>query len=206
MAAADFTVRTKRRDPIDLSGAHIPGTSLSNADLARSNFAHANLSQVNFEGSNLREADFREANLTGSNFTGADLTRADLSSAKLEGATLTGSTLDEADLSHASLSDTVIEGLDLSKSKGLEWREFLGSRFNDATVLPDYLVEEDLFAILESAYRRRPWRDEFAGRVKDLLTELAEFERLNKGSLLTSLMMLQAELDIEEQAAGQQDE
>lgn len=206
MSSADLAVRTKRREPIDLSGAHIPGTSLSNADLARSNFSGANLGKVNFEGSNLRETDFREANLTGANFTGADLTWADLSSAKLENATLAGATLDSADLSHAKLSDALIEGLDLSKTKGLEWRQFLESRFNGATVLPDYLIEEDLFAILESVFRRQPWRDEFAGRIKDLLEELAAFPRLAGTSLLMSLMQAQVELDINEKTAGQQDE
>ena len=206
MASADISVRTKSREPIDLSGAHIPGTSLSNADLARSNFSHANLGKVNFEGSNLRETDFREANLTGANFTGADLTRADLSAANLEDATFSGATLDKADLSRANLSDALIEGLDLSESKGLDWRQFLESRFNDVTILPDDLVESDLFAILESAFPRRPWRDEFAGRIKDLLVELAEFQRSANGSILTSLMLVQAEMDMEEKDAGQQDE
>ena len=206
MASAESTVRTKRREPIDLSGAHIPGTSLSNADLARSNFFDANVSQVNFEGSNLREADFRQANLTGAKFTGADLTGADLSFAKLEGAVLAGTTLDEADLSHARISDALIEGLDLSKTKGLEWRQFLESRFDGATVLPDYLVEEDLFVILESAVPSQPWRGEFAGRIKDLLAELARLQSSLGDSLLVSLMRMQAELDLEEKDAGRHDE
>jgi hypothetical protein len=206
MASVDPTVRTKRREPIDLSGAHIPGTSLSNADLAGSNFSHANLSKVNFEESNLRGSDLREANLSETNFTGADLSNADLSSANLESATLTRSTLDHADLSHANLSGAVIEGLDLSHTKGLQWRQFLDSCFDDATSLPDNLVEDELFVILEDVYRRRPWRAEFSGRLKDLLMELAGFERLANGSILMSLRMIHAQLDMEEKDAGHEDE
>jgi len=192
MASAERSARTKRREPIDLSGAHIPGMSLSHADLAGSNFSRANLTEVNFQGSNLRGADFREANLTKANLTGADLRGANLTFATLEGSALTGATLDEVDLSNAKLFGALIEGLDLSKAKGLEWAQVLDAHLDEATVLPDYLEEEALFRLLEQAYPRRPWRDEFSGRVKDLLVELVALGKSANGSTLFHLRLIRA--------------
>ncbi|MCH9020711.1 MAG: pentapeptide repeat-containing protein [Proteobacteria bacterium] len=202
MASAEPTVRTKRREPIDLSGAHIPGMSLSHADLAGSNFSRANLTEVNFQGSNLREADFRESNLTRANLTGADLTGANLASATLAFTALSGATLGEVDMTNANLSGALIEGVDLSKAKGLRWNLLLNARFDEATVMPDYLEEEPLFRLLEQAYPRRPWRDEFSGRIKDLLAELVKFERTANSSILDGLMQLRAFEEMEEQDEG----
>ena len=226
MASAEPTVRTKPREPIDLSGAHIPGMSLSHADLAGSNFSHANLTEVNFQGSNLRDANFRESNLTEVNFqgsnlrdadlrksnltranlTGTDLRRANLAFASLKDAVLSGAKLGEVDLSNAKLSRALIEGLDLSEVKGLEWTGLLDARFDETTVLPDYLEEEDLFQLLEQAYPRRKWRDEFSGRIKDLLAELAKFGKLAKGSILTELVGLRLFEERQVEDGGKRDE
>lgn len=177
MASVDAAVLTKRREPIDLSGAHIPGTSLSHTNLAGSDFSHANLSRVNFEGSNLQGADFCEAKLIKANLLGADLSRANLSNADLKGATLSRVMLDDADLSYAKLSGVRVEGLDLSRVNGLTWSQFLEASFDEATVLPPYLEEEELLKLLEGVDPSIGWRQEFAGKLRSLLAELAAFKK-----------------------------
>lgn len=206
MVLAEPSVQTKRHEPIDLSGAHIPGTSLSHADLSESNFSRANLTEVDFEGSNLRDANFGGANLTRANLTGTDLRGASLASAKLVGTNLSEATLDEADLSGANLSNALIEGVDLSKAKGLNWTQFLDGRYDEATDLPDYLQEEELFRLLESAYSRRPWRDEFSGRIDDLLSELPTFKTARSHSILSNLALIQISEEMREQDEGKRDE
>lgn len=206
MAVAEPTVQTKQREPIDLSGAHIPGMSLSHTDLAGSNFSRANLTEVNFQGSSLRDADLSKSNLTRADLTGANLKGANLAYAILKSTVLSGATLDDVDLSNTNLSGALIEGLDLSKVKGLRWTEVLDTQFDETTVLPDYLQEEELFGLLESAYPRRPWRDEFSGRIKHLMAELAKFGKLAKGSILTELVRLRLFEEKQVEDEGERDE
>jgi uncharacterized protein YjbI with pentapeptide repeats len=206
MASVDAAERPKRRNPIDLSGAQIPGTSLSHTNLAGSDFSHANLSRVNFEGSNLREADFREAKLIEANLTGTDLSKANLRDANLTGATLYTSASDGADMSHADLSDACIEGLDLSKVIGLTWRQFLEASFDETTVPPGYLTEEDLLQLLERTEPSVPWRHEFSGKVKNLLRELAAIGKSGQGgSILDRLMMIRVQREMDERQRERDD-
>jgi uncharacterized protein YjbI with pentapeptide repeats len=53
---------------LDLSGAHVRRTNLSNANLTRANLSHADLT-----GANLRGANLSDAILTGTILRGADL-------------------------------------------------------------------------------------------------------------------------------------
>jgi len=206
MASAGTTVRAKRREPIDLSGAHIPGMSLSHADLANSDFSHANLTEVNFGGSDLHNANFEAATLIGANFTGADLSGANFTSADLVGTVLTGAKLDDANLTRANLSGALFEGVGLSRARGLSWTQLLDARFDKATVLPEYLEEEELFRLLEQAYPRRPWRDEFSGRIKDLLMVLVELPGRGSRSIDMHLSMIEAEIRMQEQEERKRDE
>ena len=62
---------TNRQFVLDLHGAYIAGTSLSDGSLRNANFAGTNATRVNFSGS-----DFAGANLKGTILKGADLSHA----------------------------------------------------------------------------------------------------------------------------------
>lgn len=206
MASVEPLVRNKHREPIDLSGAHIPRMSLSHTNLAESNFSKANLTEVNFQGSNLREADLRESNLTRANLTDADLRGANLASATLEGTDFSGAMLDEVDMSNANLSGALIEGVDLSTAKGLEWTQLLEARFDEMTVLPDYLEEENLFQLLEIYHSRYPWREKYTGQLNDLLAELGALKRPEGISIMNQLMQISVFEKMDEQDKGKRNE
>ena len=206
MASVDAPVRTKRREPIDLSGAHIPGTSLSYADLIGADFKGANLAQVNFEGSDLRGANFCEAKLTGANLTRANLSGVNFRMANLKNATLRNAILDGADLAYATLSNTEVGGSDISGVKGITWSQFLECNFDDATVWPAYLQEEELLDLLERIDSAIGWRREYAGKLSALLAELAALKkRTRSDSILNLLVQMRVEREMNEQPRRRDD-
>ncbi len=91
-------VRTEKRETfkIDLSGAFIRRTDLSNANLKGANFSGADCANVNFRGANLQDANLDGTNLRGADLTGArNLTRAQLQRAIIDDRTILPSELSE---------------------------------------------------------------------------------------------------------------
>jgi hypothetical protein len=89
---------------LDMNEIQLPGAYLVNTDLSNVWMPYANLTGANFFGTTLTGACFRSADLTRVYFRSADLTQANLQSATLTGAKLIGATLTGADLTGADLS------------------------------------------------------------------------------------------------------
>lgn len=114
---------------VDFSGANMAGANLTAAEFSRSNFQRANLVGADLTNSELSRSDFTEADLTGAIMAKAELPRIVLASAVVSGVTFTFSNLARADLRGVNFEDadftgaymflTVIEGADLSRTKGL---------------------------------------------------------------------------------------
>jgi uncharacterized protein YjbI with pentapeptide repeats len=108
---------------LDLRGAVLEFSTLTDADLSGSNLTRANLLQAtltdaNLTGVILANARLTESTLNGANLSGADLTTAslrdaDLSEANLSGANLSSANLNFARLTSADLSQAVIRGVSL---------------------------------------------------------------------------------------------
>jgi uncharacterized protein YjbI with pentapeptide repeats len=91
-------VRTEKRETfkIDLSGAFIRRTDLSNANLKGANLSGADCANVNFRGANLQDAILDGTNLKGADLTGArNLTRSQLKRAIIDDRTILPSDLAE---------------------------------------------------------------------------------------------------------------
>jgi hypothetical protein len=107
-----------------LSGAHLSGADLREADLSVADLREADLS-----GANLSAADLSMANVSGANLSMAGLCAANLGAADLIGANLRGAdlifanltmaNLTLADLTEASLFETVFADVDLTDTNGL---------------------------------------------------------------------------------------
>lgn len=115
---------------VDFSGANMAGANLTAAEFSRSNFQRANLVGANLTNAELSRSDFTEADLTGAIMAKAELPRIILTSAVVSGVTFSFSNLARADLRDVNFEDadftgsymflTVIEGADLSRTKGLK--------------------------------------------------------------------------------------
>jgi uncharacterized protein YjbI with pentapeptide repeats len=135
---------------VDLSGDDLHGADLSRANLKRANLSSANLNRAKFTGAKLYRADFSDAllndanlmgadlkyadlrdahlkranlcwaDLSASSFRGADLRGAILCEAKLHKADFTESNLTGADFTNAKFGATVLGGIDLSETTGLD--------------------------------------------------------------------------------------
>jgi uncharacterized protein YjbI with pentapeptide repeats len=105
----------------NLDGAHLDGAHVTGANLVRANLHHADLTRAALTGANLNGANLARADLTGARLTGARLTNA-----RLTGTNLTNARLSGADLAGADLYETVLAGLDLSQTIGLEACHHLG--------------------------------------------------------------------------------
>jgi hypothetical protein len=99
----------------DLSEADLRGAGMTLAILAKADLTGANLKVVNIAG-----ADLRGANFTGANLERANLSFANLREANLSGAILSQAKLNQADLAEAHVGGTILAGVDLSETKGLE--------------------------------------------------------------------------------------
>ncbi|MGD9658844.1 MAG: pentapeptide repeat-containing protein [Methylocystis sp.] len=89
-------VRSERRETfkIDLSGAFIRRTDLSNANLKGADLSGADCANVNFRGANLQDAILDGTNLKGADLTGArNLTRAQIERAIIDDQTILPSDL-----------------------------------------------------------------------------------------------------------------
>jgi uncharacterized protein YjbI with pentapeptide repeats len=133
LAGADLTGAVLEKavgSRVDFSGANMAGANLTAAEFSRSNFQRANLVGADLTNSELSRSDFTEADLTGAIMAKAELPRIVLASAVVSGVTFSFSNLARADLRGVNFDDadftgsymflTVIEGADLSRTKGLK--------------------------------------------------------------------------------------
>ncbi len=91
-------VRTEKRDTfkIDLSGAFIRRTDLSNANLKGANLSGADCTNVNFRGANMQNAILDGTVLKGADLTGVrNLTRSQIARAIVDDQTILPSELAE---------------------------------------------------------------------------------------------------------------
>jgi uncharacterized protein YjbI with pentapeptide repeats len=133
----------------DLSGASLTeadmeGTSLSRANLEGARLNAANLKGADLSGANLRGADLWEANLKGCNLKDADLRGADLSQCILEEAILWRADLQDAVLAGTRLRATHLERANLAGATGLTWEQGEDAFTDENTILPDYLLPEQV--------------------------------------------------------------
>ena len=135
----------KAKKIIDLSGADLHDTTLSNANLDGADLSRANLSGANLSGADFYRAILEGANLSGANLSGAILNGADLNGADLSNANLDGADLSRADLSRANLSGANLRGAklygdvygaDLGKAKVTEEQLKKAKSLKDTT-MPD---------------------------------------------------------------------
>jgi len=108
----DVWNKWRRENPgrVDLRGADLSETILSDTDLSEAWINRAILEDANLTRANLSWADLSEANLSW----------ADLSEVNLNGAIPIRANLGEADLSGAYLSETIFANVDLSQAIGLD--------------------------------------------------------------------------------------
>jgi hypothetical protein len=103
---------------VDLTGAHIPGASLSHAKLTGAKLRGADLRGAKLSHADLSGAELVEADLSGADLTGADLSNTILLQTNLSNAWLINADLSGALLSFggadAKLSASLLEGADLS--------------------------------------------------------------------------------------------
>ncbi len=82
-------------EPLDLTGADLPGLDLSGCNLVKANFAGANLAAANFSSANLQGGSLAAANLENGNLRDADCRGTGLHRARLQGADLRGAKMDK---------------------------------------------------------------------------------------------------------------
>jgi hypothetical protein len=133
----------------DLSGASLTEADLEGASLSRANLEGARLNGANLKGAdlsgaNLRGVDLWEANLSGCNLKDVDLRGADLSQCRLEGAILWRADLQDAVLTGAFLKETHLERANLAGATGLTWEQGGDAYTDENTILPEYLLPEEL--------------------------------------------------------------
>jgi uncharacterized protein YjbI with pentapeptide repeats len=121
---------------IDLYGANLAGSLLTDiyghiATLRQANLLRANLSRAWFVEANLRRANLSGANLSRANISGANLSGANLSGANLCETDLSGANLIEANLSGANLSGANLSGAKYSPEL-LRKANITGAKFNES--------------------------------------------------------------------------
>jgi len=127
-----------------LTDADLEGASLSRVNLEGARLNKANLKGADLSGANLRGADLWEANLMGCNLKDADLRGADLSQCMLEEAILWRADLQDAVLTGAAFRETHLERANLSGATGLTWEQGDDAFTDENTILPDYLLPEQV--------------------------------------------------------------
>lgn len=153
--------RRENRDDIrlDLSGADLVQTNLTNADLAYVDLVDANLSFANLANADLSYADLSLVNLFSANLYNADLSGTDLYRVNFSGAVLMG-----ANFTGAGLALTAFVDNNLSEVKGLETVEHFApssigvdTLYNSAGKIPkEFLrgcgVPDDFIAFIPSHF------------------------------------------------------
>jgi uncharacterized protein YjbI with pentapeptide repeats len=98
----------------DLKDANLIGANLGISKLSDADLSGADLSDAIFVGADLSRATLRDAIIVSADLSGAIFIRADLSDADLSGADLSSANLSGADLSDADLSGADLSDADLS--------------------------------------------------------------------------------------------
>jgi uncharacterized protein YjbI with pentapeptide repeats len=127
-----------------LTKADLEGGSLARATLEGARLNGAKLKGADLSGANLRGADLWEADLRGCNLKDADLRGADLSQCLLDGAIMWRADLQDAVLTGASLKETHLERANLAGASGLTWEQGDDAYTDENTVLPEYLLPEQV--------------------------------------------------------------
>ena len=196
---SDLQAEKPRNRHIDLSKSVIPRSDFSHANLSAANLEGANLSGANFSMGLLIGANLSKAVLRGASFFHADLSNADLNGADISGANLKGAVLQNADLSFANLHNTDLQGADFAGAQNVSWHLLLEGRIDENTVIPGYLDENSLFEYLEQIFPNRNWREEFAGRIKDLVIELGKIsDAVGEKSVARALTRLKVHIEHED--------
>ena len=118
---------------VNLSGADLSNTNLSNTDLSGADLSNADLSNTNLSNADLSSADLRYTNLRGAGLSSADLEYTNLSNADLSSADLGYTNLSNADLSSADLGYTNLRGADLSDAN-LRGADLSNTNLGDANL------------------------------------------------------------------------
>ncbi len=167
----------RRREGLDLRGANLNQTNLSNLPLARirgglprDEWNETDQSQRAAAAALMWESDLHGAHLEGARFRGAHLERADLRFTYLEGTHFRFTHLDKANLSRAILKGTDLYGATLNDEKGIgpcicdmQWGDINLS-----------VVKWSHIELLGDEYEARQKRHE--GKAKDNALRLNEYE------------------------------
>ena len=164
--------QSSEREPIDLSGAHIPLTDLSNANLVHANLMNANLKGADLQGANLAEATLTNARLIDANLADADLSYANLSYCNLSGTIFSGAKMKGTMFEAAIIDNTDFRETDLTDAIGLDWHKLIHARMGQSTKFPNSLDEKDFLTLLEKIFPPGDWKGRFSGKMKELLSEL----------------------------------
>jgi len=120
---AATTLIKSSTEPVDLSGAELPGFGLQGLALDSADLRSTVLIEARMDGTSLRGADLQSANLTN-----ALLDRANLSSSNLSQATAVGASLVRVQLVGAELFQTNLAGADLRRA------DFTDANVNSAVI------------------------------------------------------------------------
>ncbi|CAM5484133.1 hypothetical protein SSPIM334S_01711 [Streptomyces spiroverticillatus] len=136
------------REVLDLSGLHLAGAHLREADLTGAELFATTLTGADLSGATLTQARLTDATLTGADLSEATLTRAHLSGAtltdaRLADATLTGTDLFGATLAGAILPRATLTGADLLGAN-LSGANLSGATLTDARLTDATLTGADL--------------------------------------------------------------
>lgn len=118
---------------VDLSRAVLSSANLSGSDLTDANLNHVDLGGAQLINANLRNARLSYAHLNRADLSGADLIGAHLNKADLQGADLISAHLNGAHLTNTELSHAHLSGADLS-----------GAHLNDACLTSADLSDANL--------------------------------------------------------------
>jgi uncharacterized protein YjbI with pentapeptide repeats len=147
-AAQDPATKNIDLRNVNLYGAEIPESNLSEANLNGADLSEANLSGANLNGANLIEANLIEANLNGADLSEANLSGANLIGANLNGAYLIRADLIRADLIGADLSRADLIGANLSGANlsgaNLSRADLIGANLSGANLIRADLSGADL--------------------------------------------------------------
>lgn len=201
---------------IDLAGAVIPYSDLSDTNLTSANFDGTNLSHADLSGTDLSGASLVGAVLTHADLSNTNLSHANLSRAKLAGADLTGANLTGAELDQADLWNAKMQGASLGHANNVSWYQLLDAYIDEETMLPEELGIEALHEAVEVIFAGFDLRTEFREDFDDGANFLSKLIELAGEKTIKELakMLLQARihkelhggLDGEQNSAGLNEE
>jgi uncharacterized protein YjbI with pentapeptide repeats len=125
----------------DLSGADLRDgffqlANLIGANLSRGKFDGANMAGTQLNDANLSYGSFTYVNFSGAQLQGADLRGSNFAKAWFNWAWFAGAKLDGADFTGAHFIGAQLQGVDLSKAKGLTTSQLRTACADAATRLP----------------------------------------------------------------------